>query len=331
MSEYSLGTIHGANYSFLPITRPKLLKFYETQRDVFWVPQEIKYSSDRSDFLKLDAGTQEFIKFVLAFFAQADGIINENLIDSFQKDTRRYKEAGYFYIIQAAIELIHNETYSLLINAIITDADERNKVLDGVHNYPEVGAIADWMFKWMSLRKGPFEDLTNLRERIVAFACIEGVVFSSAFAAVYWLKKKNVLPGLCKANEFIARDERIHTLFAVELYHELVRELPPLSNKRIAEIISSAVDLTETFTRSALKVDLIGMNADEMIKYVKCTANGLYSLFTNTLTKLYDVTNPFLWMITIGLSNKTNFFESTVTEYAKEEAGDDEFDTDAAF
>lgn len=306
-------------YSFLPIRRPDLHKFYNQQRDVFWVPAEINYADDKLDFDKLDGHTKRFIKFILAFFAQADGIINENLMERFQSDTRMYKEASHFYIIQAAMELIHNETYSLLVQAIIEDESERKKVLKGIENFPAVGEIANWMFRWMSVKSGgDAVDPTRLRERVIAFTCIEGIIFSSAFASIYWIKKRNILHGLTKANEFIARDEKIHTEFGVELYHQICRDRnSTLDFETIKRVISSAVELTEKFTRDALKVDLVGMNADDMVKYVKCTADHLsYSLCNR---KIYDVENPFPWMIMIGMSNKSNFFETTPTEYAKEE------------
>lgn len=308
-----------SDYAFLPIKHPRLLEYYEKQRDVFWTPSEIKYAGDRADFERLDADTRSFITFILAFFSQADGIINENLIDRFQSDTRMYKEAGFFYTIQAAIETIHNETYSLLAQSMLGDGAELTRVLDGIHTFPEVGKIADWMFKWMKVDGGDVDDPTLLRNRVIAFACIEGIVFSSAFAAIYWIKKRNILQGLCKANEFIARDEAIHTKFAVALYHQLTTDkFAPLAPDSIKRIISSAVDLAEQFIRGALRVDLIGLTSDDMVAYIKCTANSL--CFSLCGEKIYDVVNPFVWMAVIAIPNKSNFFETQVTEYARDSA-----------
>jgi len=313
------------DYSYLPITRPHLEAYYRKQRDVFWTAQEISYAQDRLDFASLSSDERRFVKFVLAFFAQADGVVNENLIERFQRETRIYKEAGHFYIMQAMIELIHNETYSLLVEALIDDPDERVRILNGVQNYPAVRKIAEWMVEWMQASR-------PLTERIVAFACVEGIIFSSAFASIYWIKRKNVLPGVCKANEFIARDEAIHTIFAVALYHEMTgrdKIYPVLDASRVRSIIDSAVKVTEEFTRDALRVDLVGMNADDMMKYVKCTANRLSESLG--CERIYDAENPFLWITVIGLPNKSNYFETKVSEYTRHGVGDFEFDLKTDF
>ena len=314
-----------AQYSFFPIKHHVLEKYYQKQKDVFWTPQEIDYRSDRDDWDRLDENTKEFIKFILLFFAQADGIVNENLIEHFKKETSDYKEARYFYAAQEFIEVIHNETYSMLIEAFFRDPEEKKKAFNAIKYYPSIRKIADWMFKWMNSD-------TPLHERVIAFACVEGIFFSSAFAAIYWIKRRNVLHGLCKANEFIARDEAMHTEFAVALYHvltEVDHKYDPLSESRVHEIIGSALKVSEEFTRDALKVDLIGMNANDMVSYVKCTANRLSESLG--YSKLYDVENPFDWMAIIGLPNRSNFFETKVSEYSRQAKSDFEFSLDDEF
>jgi ribonucleoside-diphosphate reductase subunit M2 len=314
-----------SRYSFFPIKYHILESFYQKQKSIFWTAQEIDYIGDRGDWDNLDTDTRDFIKFILLFFAQADGIINENLIENFKKETSCYKEARYFYAAQEFMEVGHNETYSMLIEAFIRDPEEKHKAFNAIKYYPSIKKIADWMFEWM-------DNSIPLPERVIAFACIEGMLFSSAFAAIYWIKRKNILHGLCKANEFIARDEALHTEFAVALYHVLTdidRKFEPVSEVRVHEIIKSALKVAEDFTRDALKVELVGMNADDMVDYVKCTADRLSeSLGYN---KIYKVENPFDWMLVIGLPNKSNFFETTVSEYSHQCKSEFEFDLDTDF
>jgi len=327
-----------SKYSFLPIKYPVLIDYFERQAAVVWTTEEIDCLGDRDEWDKLDEGVREFIKFILFFFAQADGIVNENLIRNFKEETSEYKEASYFYASQEFIEVVHNKTYSMLIEAFIRDRDEKDKAFNAIAHYPSIRKIANWMFEWMD----PSKPLT---ERVIAFACVEGIFFSSAFAAIYWIKRKNILKGLCKANEFIARDEALHTEFAVALYHVMTMKqqyhesgsknskIPKchdlLSESRVHEIISSATDVSEEFTRNALRVDLVGMNADDMVSYVKCTANKLSESLG--YSKLYNVDNPFNWMAVISLPNKSNFFETKVTEYARQTKSQFEWDLDTPF
>ena len=347
--EYQIESSEGSSdddysqYSFFPIKHPNLESFYQRQKAVVWSPQELDYSRDRSDWDILDDGTKTFIKFILFFFAQADGIVNENLITNFKQQTSFFKEATFFYSAQEYIETIHNETYSILIETFIRDRQEKMRGYNAIKHYPSIKKIADWMFAWMDSKR-------FLLERVVAFACVEGIFFSSAFAAIYWIKRRNILQGLCKANEWIARDEALHTEFAVELYHELTTFKPdkpmylvlengtnlPLPLSRLSEdtihsIIKSAVAVSESFVRDALQVDLIGMNADDMVDYVKCTGDIISMSFG--YNPIYKVDQPFTWMAVISLPNKSNFFESKVSEYAKPAADsyDFTFDLDADF
>jgi ribonucleoside-diphosphate reductase subunit M2 len=313
-----------SQYSFFPIKYHILESYYQKQKDMVWTAQEIDYLGDRSDWDRLDKDSKTFIKFVLFFFAQTDGILCVNL-SNFKAETSMYKEAGYFYAAQEFMEVTHNETYSMLIEALIRDPVEKHKAFNAIKYYPSIGNIANWMFKWM-------DNSIPLAERVIAFACIEGILFSSAFAAIYWIKRKNILHGLCQANFFIARDEALHTEFAVALYHVMTgidKKFESVSEKRVHEIISSSVKIAEDFTRDALKVELIGMNSDDMISYIKCTANRLSESFG--YKKIYDVENPFDWMLVIGLPNKSNFFESKPTEYARQCASEFNFDLELDF
>lgn len=314
------------DYAFLPIRRPALIKYYYEQRDVYWVPADIDMRSDRQDWdTRCDKDLREFVIGILKFFVPVDGIVNENIFDNFRADTSMYKEARAFYGLQCGIETIHSEMYSLMAETFVRDP----KVLEGIYNSistsPAIKRITDFMFKYMD------RDTCTLPERIIAFACIEGILFNSAFAAIYWIKKKNVLRGFCKANEFIARDEAIHTRFATTLYSLVClrddQERP--SQTRVHEIVNEAVATNESFIRDILPVEMIGMSSDDLVDYTKCTADALItSLGYDTK---YKVSNPFDWMAVISLPNRTNFFEDKVSEYAKHSEGEFSFDLDAAF
>jgi len=313
--------------AFLPIQDPKLDEIYQDQKNIMWTITDIDFSSDRSHWDRLDDDTKHYIKFLLGLFAQLDGIVNENLVENFKKETSAFsKDCSKFYAYQEAIEWTHNETYSFLIKTLIRDEEEQKRSLNSIKHFPAIKAIALWAKSWMS-RSRP------LIERIVAFACIEGIIFSSAFAGIYYIKRRNVLHGLTKANEWIARDEALHTKFAVALYHHITsiwKKTEALPESRVHNIIKSAVDTTEEFTRTAMNTHLVGINADDMVSYVKCTADTLCeSLGYNAP---YSVPNPFDWMTIISLPNKTNFFESRVSEYGKETGGETfDFDLDVEF
>jgi len=309
-------------YSYLPLDYPILDTFYQKQKEVLWTPQEIDMSHDRYDWDKLNDNEKRFIEFILCFFAQADGIVIENLFENFQAETGQIKEARAFYAVQNFIETVHNETYSLLIDTFIRDAERKEMAFNAIDNYPSIKAISELIFKWMNKER-------PLTERIVAFCCVEGVLFSGAFAAIYWIKRKNLLSGLCKANEFIARDEAIHTTFGVALYHTFTgirHDFPLLSQQRVFEIIDEFMNTSESFIRDALQVDMIGMCADDMVDYVKCTADVLCESLG--YEKRYCKINPFDWMTIIGMPNKTNFFEDRPSEYAKSSSNDFTFKID---
>lgn len=314
--------------SYFPIDCVICESYFKKLLSVHWVAQEIPYASDRDDWRTLDDNTQRFVKFMLMLFAQADGLVNENLISRFKDDVSYIKDAKNFYAAQELNEIVHNQTYSLLIETFFSDPEEKKQAFNAIKYNPSIRKIADWVLKWM-------RSDAPLTERVIAFACLEGVFFSSAFAAIYWIKQKNVLKGLCKANEFIARDEGIHTEFAMALYHIITvgkhKRYDALPQERVHTIVSEAVLVIEEFNKEALPVDLVDINADDMIKYVKFVADSLVGGLG--YEKLYDQDNPFDWMTLICLPNKSNFFETLVTEYsaAGEEDKDYTFDLEVEY
>lgn len=315
----------GERYSFLPLRYPELAEYYEILMKSSWTPGEIDYSNDRSDWDKLDENSRKPIEFILAFFAQFDGIVNENLIQNFKRETSKRKEAGFFYAWQEANEVVHNHTYSNLIEALIRDPKKKMEMMNSIRYYPSIQKIAAWSFEWMRSDR-------PLAERIIAFACIEGMIFQSAFAVIYWIKQRNVLQGLTKANEWIARDEGVHTQFAITLYHVLTtkdKELERVPEGRVHEILGSAVSVSEEMIKTALSSDLVGLNSDDLVLYIKCTADTLASALG--YKKPYNVTNPLTWMAVISLPNKSNFFETKVSEYSKVSTSDFTFDLTTEF
>ncbi len=297
------------DYAFLPIRHPSLIAYYDKQMNMSWKPSEVPFSNkDRVDWDSLSEGERKVLTFVLAFFAQFDGIVAENIEENFTQAFGSIKEVVYVYSQFNAMEVIHNQTYSLLIFTFISDEAERNKALRAIQNYPQVGAIMKWLQKTT-------KDCSDL-ERLIAFACLEGIVFSSAFAVIYYFKRKSKLVSLTTANEWIARDEALHTEFAIALYKFLTstKRKEPVSKEKVHQIISSCInEACEPFIREALSLDLIGLSADDMMTYVKCTANSLSTSLG--FEKIYDCSNPFDWMLVISLDTMTNFFENRVTAY----------------
>merc|ERR1712230_289489 len=264
----------------------------------------IDLSQDTKDWDKLTDAEKHFIKHVLAFFAASDGIVLENLASQFSTEVQ-IPEARAFYGFQMAMENIHSETYSLLIEQYIRDADERMGIFDAIHTMPAVSEKAQWAVQWMQ-RENSFA------ERVVAFAAVEGVLFSGSFCAIYWLKKRGLMPGLTFSNELISRDEGLHAEFACLLYGMLQNPLP---DDVAHSIIRGAVDVERQFICEALSCDLIGMNSEMMTRYIEFVADRLLVALGHS--KLYGATNPFDWMELISLQGKTNFFEKRVGEYQK--------------
>ena len=270
----------------------------------FWTVDEIDLGQDPKDWAKLKDDERHFIKHVLAFFAASDGIVLENLASRFMTEIQ-IPEARCFYGFQMMMENIHSETYSILIDTYIDDAQEKKFLFEAVQNIPSVKMKAEWAFKWI-------ESSDSFAERMIAFAAIEGIFFSGSFCAIFWLKKRGLMPGLTFSNELISRDEGMHTDFACLLYKHINNKL---TNDRIQFIIDEAVQIETHFVTESLPVELIGMNSGLMNQYIKYIADRL--LFTLGVPKKYNVENPFEWMDMISLQGKTNFFEKRVGDYQK--------------
>jgi len=287
-----------------PIKHPEVWEMYKKHQASFWTAEEIDLSQDMRDWEKLTDSERHFIKHVLAFFAASDGIVNENLASNFSCQVQ-IPEARAFYGFQIAMENIHSETYSLLIEQYIRDSAEKDSLLKGIHTLPAVRAKAEWSLQWMN-------ETNCFAERLVAFAAVEGILFSGSFCAIYWLKKRGLMPGLTFSNELISRDEGLHADFACLLYGMLERKLP---DDVVHDIIKGAVEAERAFICDALSCDLIGMNSELMIRYIEFVADRLLSVLGHP--KLFNASNPFDWMELISLQGKTNFFEKRVGEYQK--------------
>lgn len=294
-------------YVVFPIKHHDMWEFYKKHESCFWTAEEIDLSVDLVDWKKLTDSEQHFIKHVLAFFAASDGIVNENLLLNFYKEVE-VAEARAFYTCQMFMESIHSETYSLLIDTLISDKKEQEFLFNATTNIPVINGKAEWCKKWMTS-----SDEADFPQRLVAFAAVEGIFFSGSFCAIYWLKKRGIMPGLTFSNELIARDEGLHTDFACLLYRKIGC---PLSTNKLHEIIKEAVDLEQKFITSALPCSLIGMNDTLMLQYIQFIADRLI-LSLGCQEKLYNSTNPFDWMELISMQGKTNFFEKRVGEYQR--------------
>jgi len=287
-----------------PIQYPAVWEMYKKHEASFWTAEEVDLSQDNKDWDKLTDSERHFIKHVLAFFAASDGIVLENLGSQFSTEVQ-IPEARAFYGFQMAMENIHSETYSLLIEQYIKDPAEKAMIFDAIHTMPAVQQKAEWAVQWM-------QKDNSFAERVVAFAAVEGILFSGSFCAIYWLKKRGLMPGLTFSNELISRDEGLHTEFACMLYTMLQNPLP---DNVVHDIIKGAVKAERTFICEALSCDLIGMNNELMTKYIEFVADRLLQALGHP--KLFGASNPFDWMELISLQGKTNFFEKRVGEYQK--------------
>jgi len=289
-----------------PLHHPDVWDFYKRALAAFWTPAEIDLSEDRAHWLaRLTEDERGFVRMVLAFFASADALVAENLTSRFMNDVQ-IPEVQYFYAFQAAMENIHAETYSLLIEALVTDPDQKSAVINSARDVPAVARKAAWVRRYMAPER-PFA------VRLVAFAAIEGVFFSGSFCALFWLKKRGLMPGLTFSNELIARDEGLHTEFACLLFSKFCQDAD--YDREIASIIREAVDIEREFVTAALPVRLIGMNADLMCQYIEYVADRLLTALGQPPE--FGVQNPFEWMELISLEGKTNFFEKRVGEYQR--------------
>lgn len=291
-------------FVIFPIKHSDIWEYYKKAEASFWTAEEIDLSADLKDWANLNEGEKHFVSNVLAFFAASDGIVNENLAENFVKEVQ-YAEAKFFYGFQIMMENIHSETYSLLIDTYINDPKEKDHLFNALETVECVKKKGDWAMKWI--------ESDSFVDRLIAFAAVEGIFFSGSFCALFWLKKRGIMPGLTFSNELISRDEGLHCDFACHLYREhIVNKVP---EEHIIKIITDAVEIEQEFIVESLPVDLIGMNSKLMSQYIEFVADRL--LMELGCPKYYNATNPFDFMEMISLQGKTNFFEKRVAEYQK--------------
>lgn len=292
-------------FVLFPIQHDDIWSFYKRAEASFWTAEEIDLSPDLIDWEnKLNDNERHFVKHVLAFFAASDGIVNENLAENFLSEVQ-YTEAKFFYGFQVAMENVHSETYSLLIDTYIKDSADKAYLFNAIDTMDCVRKKADWALRWI--------DQGSFAERLVAFAAVEGIFFSGSFCSIFWLKKRGLMPGLSFSNELISRDEGLHCDFACLLYNNHV--INKLSKDQVRQIIVDAVEIEKDFILDALPVKLIGMNSDLMSQYIEFVADRLLQELGNE--KVFNATNPFDFMDMISIQGKTNFFEKRVGEYQK--------------
>jgi ribonucleotide reductase beta subunit family protein with ferritin-like domain len=310
-------------FVIFPIRHPEVWDMYKKHMAVHWTAEEIDLSKDMKDWEKLTENERRFIEEILGFFAGSDGIVMENLATRFTREVQ-WPEAKFFYACQNLLEAVHSETYSLLIDTYITDPERKANILRAIKTVPAVEKKAKWALDWIDNKEADFAT------RLLGFAAVEGIFFSGAFCAIFWLKARGVMPGLTLSNEFIARDEGLHTDFACLLYSKIMNRLP---KQKAHKILREAVKIEKHFITKALPCELIGMNADLMKQYIEFVADRL-SLQLG-YPKIYGAANPFDFMERISLENKDNFFEKRVSTYGKAQVGkkkeDMQFSMDAAF
>ena len=319
-------TPNPGRFVLLPIKNREIWDFYKKAEASFWTAEELDLQADKRDWEKLNDGQKYFIETVLAFFAASDGIVNENLALNFLSEVQ-LPEARCFYGFQIAIENIHQEVYGQLIETFVTCPKRRDELFSGLFKFKSIKAKGEWAIKWMDRPNRSFG------ERLIAFACVEGISFSSSFCAIFYLKKQGLMcHGLGKSNELISRDEGLHRDFACALFKLLEDDEKP-TEQIINSIIEECVDVERQFVKEALPVALIGMNCDKMVEYVEFVADSLAVALG--YGKIYGTLNPFEWMEGLSLMGKTNFFEARVSEYSLAGIGataeENEFSLDAEF
>lgn len=298
-------------YTLFPIKYWKVHEYTKRHQASEWKAEEIEYHLDLADWnKKLTDQEKHFIKMTLAFFASSDGIVAENLNINFS-DEVQIPEARMFYAIQTKMEWVHAETYSLFIDTYFTDENEKQLVFNAMYTFPAISKMNRWSLKWMN------RETNSFAVRLFAFALVEGLFFSGPFCTIFWLKKRGLLPNLCISNEWISRDEALHTEFAA-LIHSLLNQ--KLSQEIMYTMLDEVMIILYEFVNDSLPVRLIGMNADQMYQYLQYTADNLLEWFGST--RKFNVPNPFQWMVNIGLDVKTNFFEKTVTNYQQSDVMD---------
>jgi ribonucleoside-diphosphate reductase beta chain len=292
-------------FVIFPLKYRDIWEKYKQAQMSNWTAEEIELGPDLTDWdEKLNDNEKHYIKNVLAFFAASDGIVNENLAENFVKEVQ-YPEAKFFYGFQIAMENVHSETYSLLIDTYIRDTEEKDRLFNAIETVPSVKKKAEWALKWI--------DSESFAERLIAFAAVEGIFFSGSFCAIFWLKKRGLMPGLTFSNELISRDEALHCEFACLLHNKYIQN--KVTEERIKEIICEAVEIEKEFITDSLPVSLIGMNEKLMSQYIEFVAD--FWLVELGCSKVFNVENPFDFMEMLSLQNKGNFFEKRVSEYQK--------------
>lgn len=309
MDKYELLTdLNKKKYSISKIEYPRLWNIYKTQQNSFWKMEELDFSKDLHYFNKLNNDEKYVIKMILGFFSNLDGIVNFN-IGSILINKITILEAIITYNFQMMMENIHNETYAMMLNTIITYSDERDFLFNSIKTIPSIKRMAEWALKWID------SDI-DLGTNLIAYICVEGILFSSSFATIFWLKhyRSELFPassGLFKSNEFISNDEKLHYEFGIELYSMVNNKL---SIERVYEIIKEAVDISKDFSNNAIKCKLIGMNSTMMNNYIEYVADDIISKLG--YKKIFNTQNPFVFMDMLGMNQRTNFHESRPTEYS---------------
>mgnify|MGYP005746358505 CR=1 FL=1 len=311
--EEPLLTPNITRYVLYPIQHKDIWSMYQKHLSTFWTTGELDLAQDYACWKKMSENEKYFLKNILAFFASSDGIVNENLLMNFSTEVQ-YSEARAFYTVQAMIETIHSETYSLLLRSYVKDVKEQKQLFNALETMPAIKGKCDWTNKWTDATTRSFQ------ERLIAFAAVEGIFFSGSFCAIFWLKKRGMMPGLCFSNELISRDEGLHCDFACLLYNKHIKQRLP--EEKVHEIINEACDIEKIFICESLPCNLIGMNASMMSQYIEFCADRLLQALG--IPKLYNATNPFDWMELISLQGKTNFFEKRVGEYSLAGIGEEE-------
>ena len=291
-------------FTVFPIEHENLWALYKKAQMSNWTAEEVDVSADMEDWKSLTDNEKHFIKYILAFFAGSDGIVFENINNNFA-DEVQLTEARSFYAYQVHNEMVHGETYSKLIDKYIRDSAEKKKLFEAITTIDPIKKKAEWAMKW-------FDNSRPFAERLLAFACVEGIFFSGSFCAIFWLKKRGLMPGLCFSNELISRDEGLHLDFAIELF-KMLKNKP--SEAVIHEIVREAVQIEKGFILEALPCSLIGMNSDKMSDYIEYVSDRL--LKQAGFNKIWGTQNPFDFMENISLDGKTNFFEKRVGDYGK--------------
>lgn len=291
-------------FVIFPIEYNDIWEYYKQHQAAFWTAEEVDLTNDIRDWENLSENEQYFIKNVLSFFAASDGIVNENLAENFLKEVQ-YPEAKFFYGFQLMMENIHSLMYSLLIDTYVSNPNEKDECFNAIERLPAVKKKAEWALNWIKN--------ASFQERLVAFAAVEGIFFSGSFCSIFWLKSRGLMQGLCNANSLIFKDENLHCDFAIHLLNNHVQEKP--TEKRIKEILLSALEIEKEFITESLPVSLIGMNSNLMKQYLEFVVDGL--LVKLGCKKQFNVEQPFKFMEQIAVETKGNFFESRTVEYQK--------------